>query len=467
MRAGDDGIATGRVRRAAPLAGMAARATGDAVIAALRRDRGRDATDSTAYARRAERYVEVMGRSKGALMKVGQLMSFVPLASAIPAENRRIYQAAMSRLQADAPPMAPELAAEVIRYELGAAPEQVFAHFEPLPFAAASIGQVHAARLHDGTRVAVKVQYPGVGEAIRADLKNAELLAVFFQLLRSVIPGLTQIDPKAIASEIAERVTEELDYRVEAANQQAFADAYRGHPVMRIPEVVAELTTGRVLTQGLAEGRTWAKALDAPQSLRDQWGEVIFRFVFGSLRRLCLFNADPHPGNYLFGDDGTVTFLDFGCVKRFTGQQVAGLRDVVRATIRQDADQLWQAFVDAGMFDADHAPTPAEVLAWYSAPFKMLLDPQPFTITPELVAELIAAEFSPAGPAGNVVRTLRSPADYVFLSRIDLGLMSVLGELRATADWRAIEMELDFDAAPSTPIGVADAAFWSAAGVSP
>jgi predicted unusual protein kinase regulating ubiquinone biosynthesis (AarF/ABC1/UbiB family) len=456
----DDGISTGRIRRAAPVAGLAARTAGEAVLTSLRRHG--QGPDADQYARRAERYVEVLGRSKGALMKAGQLLSFVPFSSAVPEANRALYQAAMSRLQADAPPMAPELAAEVIEAELGRAPREVFAEFSPLPLAAASIGQVHAARLHDGREVAVKVQYPGVAAAIDADLKNTELLAVFFQLMRSMVPGLTRMDPQVIAGEISSRIREELDYRIEASNQTLFADAYDGHPFIRVPHVVPELSTQRVLTQDLSHGMPWAEAITCAQPLKNQWGETINRFVFGSLRRLHAFNADPHPGNYLFHDDGSVTFLDFGCVKRFTYDQVQQMRRVVVAATRQDAVALRRSFVDAGIFDADKGPSAQEVLDWYSVPFEMLVAPQPFTMTPELVARVIEHEFSPTGPSSSVVRHLNSPGDYVFMTRIDMGLMSVLAELRATADWRAIQGELDFGDPPSSALGQADLDFWGA-----
>jgi predicted unusual protein kinase regulating ubiquinone biosynthesis (AarF/ABC1/UbiB family) len=454
-----DGITTGRVRRATPLAGMVARATGEAVVQRLRREA---VGKPEKFARRAERYVELLGASKGALMKAGQMLSYVPFGNVLPEENRRIFQQAMSRLQADAPPMAPELAAEVIERELGAPPGRLFAEFAPLPFAAASIGQVHEARLYDGTRVAVKVQYPGVADAIRADLRNAELLAVVIQLFRSLVPGLTRIEPKEVAGEISARITEELDYRTEAANQRRFADAYRGHPFVRIPEVVDQLSTGRVLTQAYAAGRRWFDALDAPQPLRDAWAEVIYRFAFGSLRRLCLFNADPHPGNYMFHDDGTVSFLDFGCVKGFDRQQIEELRTVVRAVVEDDADALWHAFVRVGMFDAADAPTPEELLVWYRNPLKALVADQPVTLTPEFVSDSVRDTWSPLGPAANVLRKLNTEGDYVFQLRIDLGLMSVLGDLRATADWRAIAAEWDFGGPSATPMGEADATFWAA-----
>jgi len=454
-----DGIPVGRVRRAAPLLGAAAHASGEAVVGALRR-RGRP-PEPEAYARRAERYTELLGRSKGALMKAGQILSYVPFGTAIPQENRAIFQAAMARLQADAPPMAPELAADVVCEELGAPPEKIFAEFSPHPLAAASIGQVHAARLPDGRAVAVKIQYPGVAEAIRDDLRNAELLAVFFQLLRSVVPGLTRLDPQDIAQEVSARITEELDYRIEAASQQFFARAYRGHPFIAVPEIIPELSTGRVLTQQLAEGLPWGAAVKAGQPLRDAWGEAIYRFAFGSFRRLGAFNADPHPGNYLFRRDGSVVFLDFGCVKRFNAGQVAQMQDLVRAVIRQDAGAVWHAFVELGFFAATGGLTRQEVLDWYSGPFEMLLGPQPFQITPEIAARIIENEASPAGPSGRVVRSLSLPGDYVFLSRIDLGLFSVLAELRATADWRGIRAELDDDAPPATPMGQAEASFWA------
>jgi predicted unusual protein kinase regulating ubiquinone biosynthesis (AarF/ABC1/UbiB family) len=265
-----------------------ARATGEAVIGTLRR-RGRP-PEPEAYARRAERYAELLGRSKGALMKAGQITSYVPFGTAVPPENRAVFQAALARLQASAPPMDAELAAGVVREELGAPLETVFAEFCPRPLAAASIGQVHAARLVDGRTVAVKVQYPGVAQAIRDDLRNAELLAVFFQLLRSVVPGLTRLDPREIAQEISDRIVEELDYRLEAASQQLFADAYRGHPFICVPEIIAELSTRRVLTQELAEGLPWDAALNGSDAVL---GQAVVRRGEQVLVSLGAANRDP------------------------------------------------------------------------------------------------------------------------------------------------------------------------------
>jgi predicted unusual protein kinase regulating ubiquinone biosynthesis (AarF/ABC1/UbiB family) len=364
----------------------------------------------------------------------------------------------MARLQADAPPMAPELAAEVIEKELGAAPDAIFAEFSPKPLAAASIGQVHAARLADGRDVAVKVQYPGVAEAIQADLRNTELVAVLVQLMRSVVPTLTRADPKAVAAEVSVRITEELDYRLEASNQQLFADAYRGHPFIFVPETIPELSTGRVLTQDLAEGIGWAEAVRAEQRLRDLWGEAIFRFVNGSFRRLHAFNADPHPGNYLFRPDGSVAFLDFGSVTRLDAAVVAQLQHILRATVRRDAPALWHSYVELGFLDATKSPTAENLLEWYGRSVQPILGTQPFKVTPELAAT-ITESFSPTGSSGGLVRSMSLPRDYVFFSRVQLGVIAVLAELRATGYWRSMQAEMDEAAPPSTAMGKAEAAF--------
>ncbi|WP_051579489.1 ABC1 kinase family protein [Pseudonocardia acaciae] len=449
-----------------PLVGATGRTAGEAVAAALqRRLRGAEPDAAARQARAADRYVELLGRSRGVLMKAGQIMSFVAPgapSSVESAAQRSIYQSAFQRLQADAPPMEPELAASVVEAELGAPVEASFAEFAPEPIAAASIGQVHRARLHDGREVAVKVQYPGVERAIRADLANVELLTTFLRLARTTLPSMTRLDIRTIAAEVAERITEELDYRREAAHQAEFARAYRGHPFIRVPDVIPELSADRVLTSEFVDGLRWAEAIEADRELRDRWGEAIFRFAFGSLRRLRLFNADPHPGNYLFHPDGAVSFVDFGSVSRFTAAQIAVIQRVVTATVAGDADELWQAFAEMGVLDAADAPTPAEMLGWYGHGLANLTAEQPFTHTPEFAADTLAQRYSPVGEWSRVARRLQLPPEYVFLTRIDLGIIAVLGELRATGHWEAIRKEWDEGGAPATPLGVLDAEFWTA-----
>jgi predicted unusual protein kinase regulating ubiquinone biosynthesis (AarF/ABC1/UbiB family) len=451
-----EGPRIGRVSRTAPLVGLAGRTAGEAVVSSLRRRiKGGDSTEF--HVRNAERYAERLGRSKGVLMKAGQLLSLPSLGVMIDDEYQPIYQQALSRLQDDAPPMEPEVAAAVVEAELGRPPGEVFAEFATEPLAAASIGQVHAARLADGRRVAVKVQYPGVDKAIRADLANAELLATFFQLMRSVVPGAFNVDTRAMAREVSDRIGEEIDYRIEAANQQIFADTYRGHPFIRIPEVAPELSTQRVLTMDLVEGMRFGEALKADQALRDKWGEAIMRFSLGTMRRSGLFNADPHPGNYLFHEDGTVTFLDFGCVKRFSPEQVGAIQNMVRSAALRDKDALVQAM--AAMVRGQADLDPDELLSWYTAMLWPIMAPQPFTYTPEWAASVVRSDYSPTGPHGDLLRKMSPDSQFIFLTRIDFGMSAILGALHATGPWRSISAEWDWGEPPLTEYGRLEAAY--------
>jgi predicted unusual protein kinase regulating ubiquinone biosynthesis (AarF/ABC1/UbiB family) len=442
--------------------GMAGRTAGEAVAASLRKRRHPEADLTEFHTRQAQRYAERLGNSRGVLMKAGQMLSFVTLDPAVEAPYRGIYQAAFARLLDDAPPMPPRLAVEVITAELGRPPRELFAEFDPTPLAAASIGQVHAARLHDGRAVAVKVQYPGVEEAIRTDLANTELLATFLQMLFTVMPGLSRMDVRAVAREVADRMGEEIDYRAEANNQQEFADLYRGHPFIRVPEVVPEFSTRRVLTAELSDGIRYAKALTAEQSLRDAWGEAVYRFFSANLVLHGLFNADPHPGNYLFHPDGKVTFLDFGCVKRFTAQQVVNMDELVHAIVSQDADRLYSATSAAGFIDPKDPPSAAALLAVMVDYRADLISPQPYTYTPENCAQALRACMSPRGPHGATIRKMSGAGEYVFITRVDTGMTAVLGGLHATGPWWAIRQEYSDGAPPATRYGELDLGYRSA-----
>ncbi|MGA8363055.1 MAG: AarF/ABC1/UbiB kinase family protein [Solirubrobacteraceae bacterium] len=454
-----DGISRGRLRRTAPLAALSARTAGEAVVVGVRgKLTGADPTDF--HVRTAERYAELLGRSKGALMKAGQMLSFVSVGSVVPAEFQSIYRAALVRLRDDAPPMAPELVRRVLECELERPAESAFAEFDWSPLAAASIGQVHAARLHDGRAVAVKVQYPGVAGAIAADLKNSQLLAAFVGLMLGLSSSKGTVDPRSAARELSVRITEELDYRIEAANQARFADRYRGHPFIRVPEVIGELSTTRVLTQELCRGRSWSAAIGAEQALRDRWAEAIWRFVYGSHVRFHMINADPQPGNYVFHDDGSVSFLDFGCVQRFRRDQTDMAVAIMRECLRGDVLGTWRACVEVGYWNSSDPVTPEEVFAWWHEPFRYLWDEQPFTITPEYAASWVEHRFSPTGRSANALRHLTMQPDCLAWTRIELALSSVLAELYATNDWATIIAEYRGDA-PTTSMGKLDHAFFA------
>jgi len=445
----DRGPPRGRLARSLPLVSLT-------VQTAARAARGAD----DGAGRAAQRYAELLGRSRGALMKAGQVMSFVAVGPAMPPEQRAVYQAALARLQDSAPPMPGEEAVAVAEAELRRSLSTVFAEFGREPLAAASIGQVHAARLHGGRAVAVKIQYPGVAEAIRSDLRNGELLASFLQLARPFTGTAT--DLTALAGEISARIAEELDYRAEAAHQAKFAAAYRGHPFIRIPEIIPDLCTGRILTMDLASGQRWAQAVTAPGPLRDRWGEVIVRFALGSLRRLGLLNADPHPGNYLFHDDGAVTFLDFGSVKRYTRPQIAALEMAAQAAADGHAAELSRVLAAAGLVGTADPPEPAALLAWLRDALTPILAAQPFRFTPDLAADLVRTGLGPRGRHAGVVRRLTVPPEFVSVARVNLEITAVLGALRAAGEWDAIRREPAGDlAAAATPLGRQDIAFWN------
>jgi predicted unusual protein kinase regulating ubiquinone biosynthesis (AarF/ABC1/UbiB family) len=393
---------------------------------------------------------------KGAVMKVGQIISFIDVDGVVPPSSRELFQSTLARLQSDVPPLASDEIAGVIQAELGALPEKIFAFFSPQPVAAASIGQVHLARLTDGTELAVKVQYPGVSDAVRADLANTNLVASVLRAGLALLgPEAPNVDLKMMAEEIRDRVTDELDYRIEAANQQEFHSLYQGHPFIRIPGVHPELSTGRVLTTDYVHGMGWSAATEAEHPIRSHWGETIFRFVFTSLHRYGIFNADPHPGNYLFHEDGTVTFLDFGCVKRFTPERVSVMSSLVDAALSCDAPALLQAFINVGLLDDAHVEglDSDRLLEFYRGALRDRLDEQPFTYTPESVAEIMAGTYQPLGQWGDVTGRLQMPKDLLFLNRIIVGASFILGHLYATADWKSIDYEIRHDGPPATGLG--------------
>ncbi len=400
---------------------------------------GADSLVAARHGRAAERYADLLGRSRGLVMKASKLLSLASVPSAGSPEHDAFYKSVLARCEDDTPSMPAGLAADLAETELELPLHEVFMDFDPHPIAAASIGQVHAARLQDGRDVAVKIQYPGVGQAIRADLFDGDALASFLRLSR----GMTwvQADIDAIAGELSARIVEELDYRVEAANQEAFAAAYRGHPLMRIPETVPELCTPRLLTMDLSGGFGWERARTAPKHLRDRWGELIYRFAAGSLTRLGMLNADPSTRNYLFHADGGVSFLDFGCVRRYSALQVATVQAVMRAIIDGEADQLLDVLVQAGYASQSDPPDAADLLAWLRAAHAPVVADQPYTYSPDFAVARSGAGLASSGRYADVIRRLTIPADFLAVIRVNLGVAAVLAGLGATGDWAAMYRE--------------------------
>ena len=404
----------------------------------------REELDRSFELRSVEQVVDTLGHLKGALMKVGQLASY--LDQGLPEHVRE----ALSQLQADAPPMSPELVDATVEAELGMTPSAIFDTWDPLPIAAASIGQVHRAITRDGLAVAVKVQYPGVDAAIRSDLENADtIFAGFAQLF----PGL---DPEPVVVELRERLLEELDYRQEAINQQRFADHYRGHPTIHVPDVVPELSSARVLTSELVEGVPFAEMVTWPQPERDLAAETIYRFAFGSLYGLGMFNGDPHPGNYLFRRGGEVSFLDFGLVKYFTPDELDGFGRLIRAVaIDPDPAEFRSELESLGLLSPDASVTDDAVFEYFSHFYEFVRVDGEATISEEYAAATVRQMFDLTGPHGPVMRAANVPPSFVVIQRINLGLYAIIGQMQATANWRRITEELwpFVHGPPSTPMG--------------
>ena len=413
----------------------------------------REELDAEFQLRTAEQVAAALGNMKGALMKLGQMASY--LDQGLPEPVRE----ALSQLQADAPPMSAELATETLERELGRSATDAFAEWDPVPIASASIGQVHRAMTHDGRAVAVKVQYPGIDEAIKADLGNAGML---FQAMGMLFPGL---EPGPLVEELRARLIEELDYSLEAHNQQLFADYYRGHPFIHVPDVVSELSTARVLTTELAEGSRFDEVVTWSQDEKDLAGETIFRFVFRSLYRLTAFNGDPHPGNYLFRPGGQVTFLDFGLVKHFTAAEVDVFGRMIDAMVlRRDVAGFRQVIEAVGLLKPGMPFTDEDIEGYYGHFYEFVLNDAPRTMTPEYASESVRRIFDASGPYGEILKAANVPPSFVIIQRINMGLYAILGNLRATQNWRRIAEELwpFVDGPPSTPLGEAEAAWASA-----
>ena len=446
-------VPRGRVRRTMPMAGFTARAAGGRMLAGLREKAGDEGAVQRFHERTAERYVELLGHSKGVLMKAGQLVSMVD-AAALGAGELSPYQKALTRLQADAPPMNSALALDVLEAQLGQPADAVFADFAGEPMAAASIGQVHRAVLHDGRQVAVKIQYPGVAQAIRDDLSNTELLATVFRFAAGAAGalGAAMPDIEQAAGEISARISEEVDYRREAANITAFSDLYRGHPFIRVPEVIPKASTGQVLTMTYLDGLDWAAAQHASQDLKNAWSEAIARFVTGSYRHANLFHADPHPGNYRFGEDGTVGFVDFGCVKVLSGSQRRRIVKMMRAAVDGKKADVRELMIQSGFFTADSALTADETYQWWEGIIYELLAPQPATYTEQASERAIQFLLDVRSP-DHPLRRMSVPADFVFFSRLNLSMNAIFTALRAVMFGRAMVDDMDGVAAPVTDLG--------------
>ena len=457
----DRPIPTGRVRRTAEvgsvLGSQGARYAGTRAANLTRSPDARAEALERRHLEAAERMVQTLGRMKGAAMKIGQLASFIDT-EFLPPEYRELYQEQLASLRTSAPPMPWKKVERVLRSEWAEPQEELFESFDQEAAAAASIGQVHRAVLHDGRAVAVKIQYPGVADAIRADMQNAGML---MRMAKALAPGL---DAKAAADELRERVLEELDYELEAQNQRAFARAYRGHPFIHVPDVVTRLSTERVLVSEWVDGVGFDEILSRPDEERDRFGEIVYRFCFGSVYHLQHFNADAHPGNYLLMEDGRVAFIDFGMTKQLDRSQIDLEVAALEAIFSDDPEQLRVALHDLGFLrdprkvDAEELMHHVRVIGgWY-------MEDREVTVDSFRVMEAISAVSDPRSDFYRLVRRENLPANELMGRRMETGVLAVLAQLRATRNWYRIGREWWFGDPPATELGVQEWAYFEERG---
>jgi predicted unusual protein kinase regulating ubiquinone biosynthesis (AarF/ABC1/UbiB family) len=400
----------------------------------------------------AEKIVDVLGHMKGIAMKVGQVASVIDL-EGLPPDARERFQAKLASLRDSAPRVSFKDMRKVIEDDLGERISDVFDEFDDEPVAAASIGQVYRARV-DGNQVAVKVQYPRVAAAVRADLQNIGLL---LSAAKTIAPSL---DAKAVGAELRQRLGDELDYEHEAEAQRGFARRFDGHPFIVIPKVFSELSGECVLVTEWVQGQEFEEVKQLDRKLRDRFAEIVFRFFFGSLYRDGDFSADPHPGNYKLLADGRVAFFDFGMTKRIARERLDHEKRAIIAALRDDAAGVRAELAALGFFALeDPAIASDQLLQYMRTLHNWHADDRPFTITRDYVARLVA-QTAPGSPAWQLERRLSVPPDAIASRGLETLTLGALGQLDATANWHRIMGELLDGGAPADELGEQEAAFF-------
>jgi predicted unusual protein kinase regulating ubiquinone biosynthesis (AarF/ABC1/UbiB family) len=444
-------IPKGRIRRSAKLGSIVgaqgARYAGTKAANVARSDEDSKEKLEARHLETAMKMVGALGQMKGAAMKLGQFASFIDT-EFIPEEYREIYQEQLGKLRSEAPAMPWEQVVKVLEEEYEGEPlSEYFTEIEHEAFAAASIGQVHRAELLDGRRVAVKIQYPGIAEAMEADLRNAGTIV---RLAKAIAPGL---DAKAIAEEIRERMMEELDYEYEAQNQRIFSRAYRDHPFIYVPEVVSRISRRRVLVTEFVEGIGFDAIKELPHEERSRFGEIVFRGSFGSIYHLQQFNADPHPGNYILMDDGRVAFLDFGMTKKLDREQILLEQRAFDAASRDDPEAFRKALHELGFVKNPSKLDAERLLEHMQAIGGWYVQDREIEIDAKLVMKIIEVTNDPRSEYFDLMRRESIPADELMGRRMEIGVVAVLGQLRAKRNWHRILREWVYADAPATELG--------------
>jgi predicted unusual protein kinase regulating ubiquinone biosynthesis (AarF/ABC1/UbiB family) len=373
---------------------------------------------------------DVLGHLRGLAAKVGQMASYVD--GLVPESHAEAFEASLKALRAHAPRSSAAAIRGLVESELGQPVDRLFAAWDDVPIASASIGQVHKARLHDGRDVAVKVQHPGIAAAVESDLANASLLESFVGTL-----GGKRFDTRAMLEVVRARFREELDYAHEAQNLLAFARLHEGDPTVRVPELVAPFCSARVLTTVYAHGASFDEACIASENERRAWAQTLWRFVFKGTLVGGMLNADPHPGNYVFEEGGRVTVLDYGCVQKIGDRRRHAVR-VHRAAVAADDAEF--ALGVAQMVGAKPGQLEDLAVTYTRRCFTPLFS-SPYRITKPFAASLVGSMREMALMARKVPdeQFFTMPPEMVFINRLQFGFYSVLARLDVEVDYARVE----------------------------
>jgi predicted unusual protein kinase regulating ubiquinone biosynthesis (AarF/ABC1/UbiB family) len=390
----------------------------------------------------AEELGAQLGRLKGAGPKLTQFLSVLQLdggaPGALPAGARTVPFGRVKR---------------VIEQDLDARMRELFADFDEEPFALASLGQVHRARTIDGHDVAVKVQHPGVAEAVEGDLRS---VGVVGPILKRLAPGL---DAGAMLAEVRERVSDELDYEVEAQSQRRLERRFRGHPHVRIARVHSDLSARRVLVTEHIDGTGAIERLGDAE--RDRIGEIAFRFFFGLVWRDGIVAGDPHPDNCIHCPDGRVGLLDFALVRDLDADYRRGESEIRRALAAADAEGVHAGLARLGYLPDPDALDPGALLEHLGTAGEWMLAPGFRRLDPDYAGRIRELGYPPRSPHFAAMRRMRMPPPTLLLRRMELQVLALLGELRAGADWGAISAEHHSGQPASTALGREDRDFFA------
>jgi predicted unusual protein kinase regulating ubiquinone biosynthesis (AarF/ABC1/UbiB family) len=436
------------------VAGQGARVAGGRALDRVRSDDARSRAQRRRTAAVVEQIVVQLGQMKGAAMKLGQVLSTVDLPGLEPEDAERI-KLRLAELRDQAPRVGFDKLERLMAKEWGEPVSRVMAEVDPEAIAAASIGQVHRGRTRDGVDVAIKVQYPGIAEAVETDLRNIGLL---MPLLKRVAPGL---DTRAVADELRERVSEELDYELEAQSQRRIARGWREHPHLFVPGVLTELSTRRVLVSELVDGEGFAAAKALGDPARDRAAEIVYRFFHDTAGRLGIACGDPHPGNFLLAADGRIAFLDFGMLRQLPRDYIEAESAVYRALVAEDPAAVRAVMARLGYLPEPWAFDDELLYAHMRGASEWMLDAerQPLRLDGTMGYEMMESLISLGPEWQRMVRSFSLPREALLLRRMENMVYSVCADLRAACDWRALGDELRGRQPPRTALGREHAAW--------